>query len=451
MTESWRRTRFAVVSLAAVLAVLLVGGQSSALAMPFPGHPQFVDPSTGRPSNSIISMVRDNAGLHVTYLSGARFLNGTGAEVLPKPSDGKEGTQSDDYQAFVRNGYHPVVVPLSQMVASSSGIETEVGPWVTEPGCIQAPTGFDIRTATSQQLALYGFPAIGTMPRGIYNQKFSWMKQRDCESRATNGPIHTTLSNYSAQRMQTGYNRLSPQHVLVSRITSSIWEGNVADQYPCGGNVGFACPPGNPATYTEADTDFFVPNTTNPGNCFPQCNASYWAGLGGGAGTAQYELIQAGVETDYSFNIDNVYPWIEWVPGITQKEVNVPGIHNGTHVYVRVTYPNTVEVGNIDTQQFYTWTTGVNGSESTAEFITEDTGQQGLNDFGTVTFKGMGITESDGSYYPMNKLQHDYTVTLWQGSGPQLDNIGSITYDGSDYPYDDNSMTWIESCPGTCS
>jgi hypothetical protein len=57
----------------------------------------------------------------------------------------------------------------------------------------------------------------------------------------------------------------------------------------------------------------------------------------------------------------------------------------------------------------------------------------------------------DGLYYPMSNLVHDYAVDEWGGGGLQLTNIGPITYDGSDYPYDDNSITWLASCPRTCS
>ena len=334
------------------------------------------------------------------------------------------------------------------MVESTTGIATQVGPWVTDPGCISPPASFNIATATDAQLALYGLPPVGSMPRSIYNQKFSWMKHRDCQTRATNHANENVLSG-----SQPATNHVAA-HAMTVRINDALWTGNVADQYPCPPNydTGLTCPPGHPATYTEADSDYFVPTIHDPGNCYPICSSSYWVGLGGG--NSNYELIQGGVEADYINDVPFIYPWIEYVGAAgseNAQEVNEPGgIHVGTHVYTRISYPNTYEIGNIDTQQFYSYSPGPAGSESTAEFIIEDVNEDGLTNFGTFTFKGMGITTLGGSYFAMSQLQHDYTVALWQGSGPQLMNIGAIVNDPNDYPYDDNSITWLESCPGSC-
>jgi hypothetical protein len=57
----------------------------------------------------------------------------------------------------------------------------------------------------------------------------------------------------------------------------------------------------------------------------------------------------------------------------------------------------------------------------------EDINEDGLTNFGTFTFKGMGITTLGGSYFAMNQLQHDYEVAYWQGNGPQLMNSGRLS------------------------
>lgn len=424
-------------------------------ATPGRAAPQFIDPSTGQVNPQIVSETHDALGTHVTYKDGAKVMDGTQVSALPKPVDGKTGAASDDFRAFVANHDQPVVVPLGQMVQSTSGIVTEVGPWVTEPGCVAPPANFNIATATDAQLALYGFPAVGTMPRRIYDTKFAWMKHRDCQTRGTNGPPEGGLSASKASRGSVALAPRRPMGNPTVRVETGSWTGNVADEYECGAykpNNGFACPVGTPNTYTEADSDYYVPQLYNPGNCWPTCVSSYWVGLGGTGSNTQ--LVQAGVEGDYTLGSYNIYPWIEYQGSPyaeNPQSVNVPGIGMGTHVYTRITYPGTYEIGNIDTQQFYTWSDNVSATRDSAEFIVEKNNNgDGLEKFSTFYFYGVGVTTQNG-YYAMNNVPHDYTVAYWQNNGVnQLTNIGSINNDPGDYPYDEYAITWLMSCPGTC-
>ncbi len=422
--------------------------------------PQFIDPSTGQVNPQIVSETHDAMGVHVTYNDGAQAFNGDAVSSLPRPADGKTGVASDDFQAFIANHGQPVVVPLDQMVASTSGVATEAGPWVTQPGCVGPPANFNIATATDAQLALYGFPAVGTMPRNVYDAKFSWMKHRNCQLRALNniGANHALTGAKSAHSQDA----LRPQGNPTVRQVNPIWTGNVADEYECSSNgytSGLGCPVGTPNTYSEADTDWYVPTLTYPGGCYPECTSSYWVGLGGTAG--QYELIQTGVEGDTYCAPDcwysHVTPWVEWVGNagtVGEQGINVSGIGQGTHVFSRVTYPNTYELGNIDTQQFTTVTEGPTGAENSAEFIVEDVNSggidYGLTKFSTFTFYGVGVTDQSG-YYAMSYLVHDYVVDYWQANSPQLTNIGSINNDPSDYPYDEFGVSWLTDCAEPCA
>lgn len=117
-----------------------------------------------------------------------------GLRVTIELGGGKVGTQSADYAAFAKDGHKPVVVPLSQMVVTASGAVTEVGPWVTMRGCVSPPANFDLSKATDQERTLYGFPTVGNIPRAICDQKYGWMRPRDCQARATNSPPHSNLS-----------------------------------------------------------------------------------------------------------------------------------------------------------------------------------------------------------------------------------------------------------------
>ncbi|HEU0025973.1 MAG TPA: hypothetical protein VFQ25_02565 [Ktedonobacterales bacterium] len=61
-----------------------------------------------------------------------------------------------DLVAFIRNGYKPVMMPVSQMTPSSTGFPTEVSPLETIPGCLQPPKNYDSLTLTPEQMKAYG-------------------------------------------------------------------------------------------------------------------------------------------------------------------------------------------------------------------------------------------------------------------------------------------------------
>lgn len=452
----------------------MFGGSATAWAHRLGGTPppQFIDPSTGQINPQIVAETHNGSHTTVTYKDGAQVTDGTGiqTDTLPKPADGKTGVASADYQAFVANHGQPVVVSLDQMVASTSSIVTEVGPWVTEPGCVGPPANFNIATATDAQLALYGFPAVGTMPRSIYNAKFAWMKHRDCQLRGTNGPPHGAQS---ASKANVGNATLTPRRAMgnpTERVPNQRWTGNVADENNCASGSGFACAVGSPSIWSEADADYYVSHLSLPSNCTSTCTSSYWVGIGGTGqvnGSGPNQLVQAGIEGDVSSSTVTVYPWVECYDNpVSQNpvQVNQMGIVQGSHVYTRI-YTTSFEIGNIDNQTFNTWPTnatycwpgGVTATENSAEFIVEAKGQNnggtnGLTEFSNFWWHGVGVTDQTG-YHSMDGATHDYSVAYWQfiqQPADQLMNIGPIQSDPNDYPYDKYETTWIEACPGSC-
>ncbi|HEU5343950.1 MAG TPA: G1 family glutamic endopeptidase [Ktedonobacterales bacterium] len=379
------------------------------------------------------------------------MTNGVAVSHLPQPAGSAIGAQSADYKALIANQGQLVVVPLDQMVASTSGIATEAGPWVTLPGCVSPPANFHLDNATDAQLAMYGFPPVGAMPRAQYDTKYAWMKHRACQSRATNGPLNGMAS--ASQSKVSNAHQLA-QGASEERIENAIWGGYVADENNCP-TIGMGCAAGTPNYYTEADTDWYVPTVVWPGNCIPLCNSSFWVGLGGAR--SQDELIQTGVADNLicsNLCALQLYPWIEWVGDagtVDPIEVNVPGIHWTTHVYSAVWASNYYELGNLDTGLYYGWTEGPAAAENSAEFIAEDVNQQGFVDFGSITFYGMGVTTQSG-YHPVTGVPYDKEVIYWHNDGvDQLIWDNAIASDPGDYPYDESTLDWMESCPGICS
>lgn len=62
---------------------------------------------------------------------------------------------------------------------------------------------------------------------------------------------------------------------------------------------------------------------------------------------------------------------------------------------------------------------------------------------GTVTFQGMGITETNLGYQPIWNLRHDYSQMYNSPTdNTRLVSTGPLYYDGSDFPYDDFTLTW---------
>ncbi len=363
---------------------------------------------------------------------------------LPTPA--VTGTASADYQAFVANGYKPVVAPLYAMVQSTSGVQTEESPLIALPNCVAQPATFDLATASASDLARYGLPALPAkgMTRAQYTQKFGWMKHRVCSVCVSNAPSNSA----QAAPLPT-------------------WSGNIADQNTCsyslksmsGGNTGLGCDDGTPYVWTEADADWFMPCfSIYPGT--PTSSMSGWVGVGGVQNSGYNQLAQAGVTVSAINDGASYTTWYEWASG-TQNNggqqispVNITlGAGCGTHIYARMSQ-NSYTIGNIGTGVYGgPANTGPWPDDASAEFIVERNGVilgtlVGLANFGSIDFKGMGVTEQSLGYLSMTNAQHDYVRMFDQAE--ELTHVGSIVYDGSDYPYDDNTITWEASCYTNC-
>ncbi|HEY7976191.1 MAG TPA: G1 family glutamic endopeptidase [Ktedonobacterales bacterium] len=432
--------------------------------------PQFTDPVSGKVDPNIVSEVRDKFGVHVTYKSGAIFTNGSQANVLPKPA--KTGFASPDWIAFVNNGHKPVVTLPSQMVQSTTGVTTEVSPNEWIGACDSPPVGFDLATASDADLAKYGLPPLdGGQTRTQYAQKYSWAKTRVCNIQATNGPSNRPLGlditqqaasvqiNQHAQKMASNLTPAiagkaqSAQIPLGSwhgpnRVHQSIYTGNVADQDSCVsdyGNNGLGCIEGTPYNYTEADMDFVWPGTQS---CPTQnSGVSFWVGLGGTESWS--ELIQAGAQDDCNYTGAPVYNtmFIEYTRGDCSIPTNCEGPESvgfgptapGDKLYDKVWDNNNYMWGDV-THHLYNSATnhGPTASQSTAEFIVEKQGD-GLMNFGSVTFDGIGITESRLGYISMITAEHDYFVGY---TYHEYTTIGSLL-SSSDPPGDKNTISYL--------
>lgn len=469
MHPIWTRTRlwlFGLTAFTALVVTLLGGDQVSIFAAKQAGPPpQFTDPVTGKVDPNIVSETHDELGTHVKYKSGAIITNGSQTNYLPTPT--KKGSASPDWIAFVKNGCKPVLTPLSQMMQSTTGITTEISPNEWIGACVSPPTGFNLGTATAAELAEYGLPPLDKgMTRAQYAQKYGSAKTHVCDIRATNGPSHRPQGLENAQqakavqirqhtqKMAGNLSPMTAQRPLTwhgpNRVTNTIWEGNVADQDSCStgyGYTGLGCSAETPYVYTEADMDYVWPGAS----CTTTYSAeSMWVGLGG---TATFdELTQVGTQNACVYGVQQAGMWIEYTntgcgtPGFNQylcegpETVGFTGTTPGDKVWVKVKSPNNYYWGDV-THQWYSSAInhGPQTGESTAEFIVEKQGD-GLPNFGSVTFDGIGVTELNLGYIPMTSAEHDYMVA-YTGSD-QLMNIGSLL-GSSDPPGDKNQIVWL--------
>ncbi len=288
-----------------------------------------------------------------------------------------------------------------------------------------------------------------------YTAKYGWMKTRVCQTCATNGPLHDTLTTHSALIAN------APQYLGAppSERNSDYWAGNIADENPCNGQSdGIGCT--GPYYYSEIDSDWYLPCVAaTQANSWPgdgNLASTAWLGLGG-SGVANQELVQAGTETDQTSLIGgtNYYAWVEYVGtgGKTspiQVNVNLTGCGSGDHAYAKINSNNCYTIGSINYGTYYQNCFGPGADHYSAEAIAERVGfisGEGLTDFGTVTFKGLGITESSQGYQRMDYLRHDY-LNMWWNSG-ELAYSKPIVNDPSDSPGDDSPIGWLSDCGNT--
>jgi hypothetical protein len=345
-----------------------------------------------------------------------------------------------DYYAFVKNGKKPVVTPIDKMTQSTVGFATEISPPITEANCYSPPTNFDLSKASAADLKKYGIPGPDKgESKATWLAKSSWMKVRDCVSYQTNAAPHTITSTKA---------KATP---LTSEFDSTYWDGNVADQ-----TCGLGCSD-NSYTYTETDADWYVPCITINTSMVEWGDSSQWLGIGGTGGYND-QLVQDGSDSEQTgwlsgdTSYDQWYEYVGTFGTIDPVEVdlgpNFTKIGCGVHVYSKVYgNPQCYELGDINTDHYYTKCTGPEGNQATAEGIVERNGQAngwGLAQFNSATFYGFGITEAVAGYQPMNNLHHDYLNMVWNGGS--LATTGPIQNDPGDIPYDKWTVTWHSAC-----
>jgi hypothetical protein len=131
-------------------------------------------------------------------------------------------------------------------------------------------------------------------------------------------------------------------------------------------------------------------------------------------------------------------------------------VNCGDHVWVQV-QQNCYNFGNLSSHVYWSICTGPWAGGHTAEAIVERSEYNGvfqrLANFGIATFRGVGITEANLGYQPIWNLWHDYSHMYNKYDSTKLANTNGVWYDGSDYPYDVFSVSWLNEgwpCPFPC-
>lgn len=304
---------------------------------------------------------------------------------------------------------------------ASSGAPIPPGTVIHAASCEQPPaqSAKDRTTYTAAEIQRYGLP-----PREPGESFDHWAQivrsigtKRYCDRQVTN--------------LRTHLQATSDQHF-------TNWAGNIADEP----NIF------NPETYSEIDMDFYVPCVTAGQD---DAHASFWVGLGGWNNN---NLVQTGVDA-HRFYVAN-YGWASnyhaWVEnyGDTQNpgENEVFPVSCNDHMWVRAggsEGSNCNYVADWTTGQYSDQCYGPGANQTSAEGIAERPSLNGtvtiLANFGTVTFRGVGITDN-GSYKAMSAVNHDYSNMWSNDNSYTLATVGPIVNDPNDNPYDDYDVTW---------
>lgn len=308
--------------------------------------------------------------------------------------------------------------------ATTTATPLPPGTVVHAASCEQAPpqSAKDRTTYSAAELARYGLP-----PRTPGEPFEKWAKiVRNAGERVCDYTIGASRS-VSA--------------LTASPAQSAIWAGYVVDESVKG------------QSYTEADMDYFVPciSGTPPNN--GEAGMATWIGLGG---RATINMIQVGVSA-YQSNSFLIYQaFVENTGGTDTGPHNIFPLNCGDHVYVQVRNGNCMYLQRLnDGKNTGNQCYGPSHDNQSAQAIAERSSMQPyFANFGTVTFKGVGITDN-AVYRPMgyhpNQVPH-YSVEIYQcqwnldicgGYDPTpLATVGPIQDDPGNTPFDKYAVTW---------
>ena len=228
-----------------------------------------------------------------------------------------------------------------------------------------------------------------------------------------------------------------------SDFKSDAWAGNVDDQ--SAGAV----------TYTETDMDYIMPGirSDTPNNAI----FAAWIGLGGGVSASPLVLVQIGTLAWRDGSGVNHYKafWENTGPGDSGgNEFSGFTVSPNTKYYVKVWNGKCAFIQNVATgvNTANGCAGGANTDGKSAEAIVErnyDHGAQSLADFGSVTFDGVGVTNSNGTYKGIGLYGHYYAQIYRCGDvicdidpvthqlkhpGALLASVGPISDDPNDWP-----------------
>jgi len=270
------------------------------------------------------------------------------------------------------------------------------------------------------------------------------MNTRTCQYSDT-GIMHGNLSQRSAQRP---LDINTPGDAMFQ-----TWAGNIADE-PVGGGASYEVQHSDTNStywYTEMDADWNIPCVAGQQVAG---DSTAWVGLGG---TAQAdELGQAGSESDFGWDaagdpVTAYYVWYEWVGPFGTINANRlnwnVGCGSAFHIWVKIYGGNCYVIQNLSNSgQYFSMCSGPTYDNHTAEAIIERPSRfagmhTALDNFGWITFKGVGITENSKAYQGLPNLWHDYSTMVQNGQ--VLASVAPIVWDANDYPNDDFNINWV--------
>lgn len=279
--------------------------------------------------------------------------------------------------------------------------------------------GFDPLTATDSQLLANNLPP---RPTGAKALKL-WTKFVTTAKAQLSCDIRIGHPGSTNRPFKPGGTAASNDCANGSECDSANWSGNIAID----------------ANYYDAYGTWVLPHAGGTGGASEY--SCTWVGIGQGLDSS-HPLVQAGSESDNSYNIASYYLWVEEVPQESQVVLGGSGANYGDTIWVHIHFASgsasmTVE----DENTAFIRTVSVGGgisTDNTAEWIYERTEESGIYPQlvdAPPTFTGAEARSSATGEQGIGNLPH-YYARMWNcTSAPrvQLAQPNAITNNGTTF------------------
>lgn len=312
-----------------------------------------------------------------------------------------------------RISYFTILVVLVPLLTLFINVPTKAATY-NSTQCHQLPANTDVTLLSQADLDRYGLPTKGNMPLEKWKTIVAGSGEHVC-----------------------GVKDSGKKHNFQKRISvDKNWSGNYAN--------------GSSGPYTEADAVFFVPTVASNS---PTGYTAAWVGLGG---INNNNLTQAGVDFTKDINRNIIYDaWVENLAATYADNSCGPDVcivshqvQPGDRIQVKITQ-NDMYIGSSNGSGWHAELKyGPNPNNSTAEWIVEDYEPQywGLDNFGSVTFYGLGDTQANGTYTGPYWQTHDYALQE-NNAYCGMVYIGPLQYNTVwGPPNDSNTMSYNPNC-----